>query len=129
MQFNHVSNRIYSDAFETIIEMFVGQLKFVELRRIDRAIWLRQIGSNVDLQLSRSDSRHRDLDKKWSQISFLSRTPEADLRELADWLNAKGLDARVEAYSDLEFYLDAPTAFVDFVIEAMKPELAIYGSN
>ena len=129
MQFNHVSNRIYSDAFETIVEMFVRQLKFVELRRIDRAIWLRQIGSNVDLQLSRSDSRYRDIDKKWSQISFLSRTPEADLRELAAWLDARGLDARVDAYSDLEFYLDVPTAFVDFVIEAMTPELAIYGGN
>ncbi|CAA9223631.1 MAG: hypothetical protein AVDCRST_MAG04-744, partial [uncultured Acetobacteraceae bacterium] len=26
-----------------------------------------------------------------------------------------------------EFYLDAPEAFVDFVVEAMLPELADYG--
>jgi len=32
------------------------------------------------------------------------------------------------SYSDREFYLDAPAAFVDFVIEAVRPELADYGS-
>ena len=33
----------------------------------------------------------------------------------------------VGSYSDREFYLDAPSAFIDFVIEAMGPELADYG--
>jgi hypothetical protein len=33
----------------------------------------------------------------------------------------------VGSYSDREFFLDAPDAFVDFVIEAMLPELADYG--
>jgi len=36
-------------------------------------------------------------------------------------------EANVGAYSDKEFYLDAPAAFVDFVIEAMTPDLADYG--
>jgi len=31
------------------------------------------------------------------------------------------------AYSEREFYLDAPEAFVDFVVAAMRPELADYG--
>ncbi len=37
------------------------------------------------------------------------------------------MEASVGSYSDREFYLDAPGAFVDFVIEAMLPELADYG--
>jgi hypothetical protein len=37
------------------------------------------------------------------------------------------MEASVGAYSDKEFYLDAPAAFVDFVIEAMTPDLADYG--
>ena len=35
--------------------------------------------------------------------------------------------AGTRPYSDREFYLDAPGAFVDFVLEAMRPELADYG--
>ncbi|MFC7539428.1 hypothetical protein ACFQU2_08075 [Siccirubricoccus deserti] len=46
---------------------------------------------------------------------------------MAAWLEARGLAATVGSYSDREFYLDAPAAFVDFVIEAMRPELADYG--
>ncbi|MCJ2053941.1 hypothetical protein, partial [Methylobacterium sp. J-070] len=109
-----------------VVDMFVGQLGFVELRRTERAVWLRQPGANVDLQLSRSDTGHRDLDRQRSQVSFLSETPQADLDRLASWFVARGLAARVGAYSDREFYLDVLAAFVDFVVEAMLPELAAY---
>jgi len=37
-----------------------------------------------------------------------------------------GLEATVGSYSEREFYLDVPDAFVDFVLEAMLPELADY---
>jgi hypothetical protein len=126
VRFNHVANRVNPDYFSTVVDMFVQQLGFVELRRTERAVWLRQPGANVDLQLSRSDTGHRDLDRQRSQISFLSDTPEADLNRLATWIVARGLPAHVAAYSDREFYLDAPVAFVDFVVEAMLPELAAY---
>jgi hypothetical protein len=36
------------------------------------------------------------------------------------------MEATVGSYSDKEFFLDAPEAFVDFVIEAMTPDLADY---
>jgi hypothetical protein len=62
-----------------------------------------------------------------SQVSFLSDTPRAALEDLAAWAREHGLEATVGAYSDKEFYLDAPAAFVDFVIEAMTPDLAEYG--
>jgi len=127
MRFNHVANRLDPRYFETVVEMLKEKLCFVELRRTERSIWLRQPGTNVDLQFSRSDTTNRDADKLRSQVSFLSETPEADLRELAAWAEAQGMTARVGAYSDREFYLDAPDAFVDFVIEAMRPELADYG--
>lgn len=128
MQFNHVANRLNARHFETIVEMLKFQLGFEELRRTERAIWLRQPGANVDLQFSRSPTENRDADKLRSQISFLSQTPKADLEKLADWARQRGLAAEVGSYSDREFYLDAPEAFVDFVIEAMRPELADYDS-
>ena len=112
--------------FEIVIDLFVQQLGFVELRRTERAAWLRQPGANVDLQLSCSDTGHRDHDRERSQISFLSDTPEAELDRLASWFAARGLPARVGVYSSREFYLDVPAAFVDFVVEAMLPELAAY---
>jgi len=83
---------------------------------------------NVDLQFSRSPSVNWHADKLRSQVSFLSEPPKSDLEALASWAREHGLAAQVGSYSDREFYLDAPEAFVDFVIEAMRPELADYDS-
>jgi hypothetical protein len=127
MRFNHVANRLDPRYFETVVTMLRSQLGFIELRRTERSIWLRQPGTNIDLQFSRSETANRDADKLRSQVSFLSDTPEADLNALAAWANQHGLKATVGAYSHREFFLDAPDAFVDFVIEAMLPELADYG--
>lgn len=126
MRFNHVANRLDTRHFDTIVEMLVSRLGFVVLRQTERSIWLRQPGTNVDLQFSRSATANRDEDKRRSQVSFLSDTPEADLAALASWLAQHGIEATVGAYSDREFFLDAPEAFIDFVIEAMLPELADY---
>lgn len=127
MRFNHTANRLDERHFDTVVEMFITRLDFKVLRRTERSIWMRQPGSNIDLQFSRSDSVRRDSDKLRSQIAFLSDTPQADLQALAEWLRKRKLDASVCAYSDREFFLDVPAAFVDFVVEAMLPELADYG--
>jgi hypothetical protein len=127
VRLNHVANRLHGDQFEVVVTMLTSCLGFEVLRRTDRSIWLRQPGVNVDLQFSRSATASRDADKRRSQVSFLSDTPKLALEQLAAWLAAHGVAAAVGAYSDREFYLDAPTAFVDFVIEAMLPELADYG--
>ena len=127
MRLNHVANRLSSDQFEVVVTMLIDCLGFQVLRRTDRSIWLRQPGANVDLQFSRSTTVARDADKRRSQVSFLSDTPRLALEQLAAWLAERGVAAAVGAYSDREFYLDAPAAFVDFVIEAMLPELADYG--
>jgi hypothetical protein len=126
MKFNHIANRVDARLFETVVEMLTVKLDFVVLRRTERSIWLRQPGTNIDLQLSRSETANRDEDKRRSQVSFLSDTPRAALDDLAAWANAHGLAASVGSYSDKEFFLDAPEAFVDFVIEAMTPDLADY---
>jgi hypothetical protein len=126
MKFNHVANRLDERHFETIVALFVEVLGFVVLRRTERSIWMRQPGTNVDLQFSRSTAAHRDEDKRRSQVSFLSETPRAELERLVAWLERRGITAEVGSYSDREFYLDAPEAFVDFVVEAMRPELADY---
>ena len=60
-------------------------------------------------------------------MSFLSETPQAALDHLAAWARARGMEAIVGSYSEKEFYLDVPEAFVDFVIEAMTPDVADYG--
>ncbi len=126
MHLNHIANRLDSRYFEVVVEMLKVKLGFVELRRTERAIWLRQPGANVDLQFSRSQSAHRDADKLRSQVSFLSEAPRAQLEDLATWATLHGMKAEVGGYSDREFFLDAPEAFVDFVIEAMTPDLAEY---
>jgi hypothetical protein len=127
MTFNHVAQRVTRDHFDNIIDMFLGPLGFIELRRTERAIWMRRPGTNIDLQFNRSDTTRRDGDKRSSQVSFLSDTPRADLEDLAAWLVDRGIQASVGSYSNREFFLDAPDAFVDFVVEAMLPELADYG--
>src|ERR1700734_1364098 len=127
MIFNHVANLLDPQYFETVVEMLKTKLGFVELRRTERAIWLRQPGANVDLQFSPSETANRDADKLRSQISFLSETPRADLEDLAAWAKIHDMETFVGSYSDREFYLDAPSAFIDFVLEAMRPELADYG--
>jgi len=107
--------------------MLTVKLGFIELRRTDRTIWLRQPGINVDLQFSRSGTTHRNADKLRSQVSFLSEAPRAALEDLVAWTQAHGMEAAVGSCPDKEFFLDAPEAFVDFVIEAMTPDLAEYG--
>lgn len=126
MKLNHVANRLDARHFEVIVEMLRSRLGFVELRRTDKAIWLRQPGASVDLQFTRSETVNRDGDKHGSQVSFLSETPCAELKDLAAWVHARGLGATVGSYSDKEFFLDVPAAFVDFVVEAMTPEMAEY---
>lgn len=126
MKLNHVANRLDARHFEVIVEMLRSRLGFVELRRTDKAIWLRQPGASVDLQFTMSETVNRDGDKHRSQVSFLSETPYAELEDLAAWVHARGLDATVGSYSDKEFFLDVPAAFVDFVVEAMTPEMAKY---
>ena len=128
MQFNRVANRLDARHFEIVVEMLKTNLYFEELRRTERAIWLRQPGANVDLQFSRGSTAKRDADKVRSQVSFLSETLKSDLEALASWAREHGPAAQVGSYSDREFYLDAPDAFVDFVIDAMRPELADYDS-
>lgn len=126
MQFNHVAHRVAAAHFETVVALFTEQLGFVELRRTERAIWLRRPGFNIDLQFSRVAAADHDPERFRGQVSFLSETPRADLDALAAWLRERDLDAEVGAYSEREFYLDIPEALVGFVIEAMRPELADY---
>ena len=127
MRLNHVANRLDDRHFDLVVEMLKAKLGFVELRQTERAVWLRQPGANVDLQFSRSDTIDRATDKSRSQVSFLSETPRAALEGLAAWARAHGMEATVGSYSEKEFFLDIPDAFVDFVIEAMTPDLADYG--
>ena len=127
MKLNHVANRLDDRHFDLVVDMLKTKLGLVELRQTEPAIWLRQPGANVDLQFSRSDTSDRAADKCRSQVSFLSDTPQAALENLAAWARAHGLEATVGRYSEKEFFLDIPAAFVDFVIEAMTPDLADYG--
>lgn len=129
MKLNHFSNRVADTYFDIVVEMLETQLRFIELRRTERCVWMRQAGANVDLQFSRSKVENRDADKRGSQVAFLSETPRADLEQLAAWVRDKGLDATLGHWSDKEFFLDVPAAFIDFVIEAMTPDMADYPTS
>jgi hypothetical protein len=129
VRFDHVANRLDDRHFEVVVEMFTTRLGFVLLRQTERSVWLRQPGRGVDLQFSRSETTKRDADKRRSQVAFLSETPREALEALAAWCRDRGVAAEVGAYSDREFFLDLPDAFVDFVLEAMRPELADYGTD
>ena len=126
MKLNHCANRITEGSLELMQSLFTEELGFRVLRRKSTDIWLRQGDSNIDIQFSETQTPPLGSDKHNSHISFLSETPEADLRSLADWLGKRGYEAKIGSWSDREFYLDVPNVFVDFAIEAMLPELADY---
>lgn len=126
MKLNHVANRVRMGELELIIECFTAQLGFVQLRRIPTDVWLRQADSNVDIQFCETDAPVAEGDKHNSHISFLSPEPEASLRKLGAWFEARGKQVRVGSWSAKEFYLDVPDVFVDFAIESMTPDMAKY---
>jgi hypothetical protein len=127
MKLNHVANRITQGNLDLILELFTTQLGFKLLRRIPTDIWLRQQGANVDIQFCETQAHVAQGDKHNSHISFLSETPEADLRRLATWFESRGKKTIIGSWSAKEFYLDVPEVFVDFAIESMLPDLAEYG--
>jgi hypothetical protein len=127
MKLNHVANRVTQGSLDLILELFTTQLGFKLLRRIPTDIWLRQPGASIDIQFCETASPLAEGDKHNSHISFLSETPEADLRRLAAWFEARGMKTKIGSWSAKEFYLDVPEVFVDFSIESMLPELAEYG--
>ena|GEM_PF-1541364 len=108
------------------LELFTTRLGFTLIRRIPTDIWLRQPGANIDIQFCETDAPIAEGDKHNSHISFLSETPEAELREIASWFESRGRKTRIGSWSAKEFYLDVPEVFVDFAIESMLPELADY---
>lgn len=142
MEFNHCAFRVYRDDFEMVVSLFTEDLGFRVLRRKGTVVWMRQGEAAVDLQLSASDTKpetkdfdtrelkrrdHREIcDKSRSQVAFLSEHPEEELKQIAVKLEEKGYRAFVLGFSDKEFFLDVPDVFIDFVIEAMKPECAEY---
>jgi len=126
LKLNHVANRVTKGNLELVIELFTSQLGFQLLRRIPTDVWLRQPGSNIDIQFCETDSPVVEGDKHNSHISFLSRQPEVELQKLAGWFQSKGKQTKLGAWSEREFYLDVPEVFVDFAIESMTPDLAEY---
>jgi hypothetical protein len=79
MRLNHVANRLAPRHFETVVEMLKVKPGFIELRRTEHSIWLRQTGANADLQFNRSDTAQRDADTLRSQLASLSETPRQAL--------------------------------------------------
>ena len=128
MQLNHICNRITSDSQSFLINLFTCQLDCFVLRQTDTDVWLRQRGTAVDLQFCETSIDPNIIvdDKHNSHISFLTETPEQDLRRLGMWIEAQGYRVAYGSWSNQEYWLDVPEVFVDFVIEAMVPGLAEY---
>jgi hypothetical protein len=126
MKLNHVANRVTAGHLNLIQEFFITQLGFKLLRKIPTDIWLRQADSKVDIQFCETSAHPVSDDKHNSHISFLSQSPESDLKRLAVWFEERGKKTKIGSWSNKEFYLDVPEVFVDFAIEAMTPDLAEY---
>ena len=107
-------------------DFFTSELGFKLLRKIPTDIWLRQADSNVDIQFCETDALPILNDKHNSHISFLTTSPEDDLKRLAEWFERHGKKTKIGSWSKKEFYLNVPEVFVDFAIEAMTPDLAEY---
>lgn len=122
MKLDHFANRVHEDFFERIVELFTDQLGCVEGIRHPGAIWLSQGDCPIRIQLSRSTTADRDEDKPKSQIAFRSSEPRQTLERLSLWLQERGVRSTVGAYNATDHYLDAPDAFIDFVIEAIPPK-------
>jgi len=126
MQLNHCSNRVTKGSLDLVITLFEEELGFRVLRKTPTSVWMRQGETLVDLQFKETDAQPVGHDKHNSHVAFLSPTPREDLEALGAWLHRQGRRFRIGSWSDKEFYLDAPDMFVDFAIEAMKPELSHY---
>lgn len=126
MKLNHVANRITKGHLDLMLQLFTKELGFTLLRRIPTDIWLRQDGSNVDIQFCETDAPPIGHDKHNSHISFLSISPEGELQKLAKWFEERGKKTRTGSWSEREFWLDVPEVFVDFTLESMTPDLADY---
>lgn len=126
MKLNHCANRITKGSLDLMLALFTEELGFKLLRRIPTDIWLRQEGANIDIQFCETDAPVCGSDKHNSHISFLSETPFDDLKKLAAWFEKQGFETKIGSWSEKEFWLDVPAVFVDFAIEAMRPELAKY---
>lgn len=126
MKLNHVANRVTEGSLELMLSLFTEELGFRLLLRKPTDAWLRQGDANIDIQFNETQTPPLGLDKQNSHISFLSETPESDLRKLAAWFEKRGYETKIGSWSAREFYLDVPAVFVDFAIEAMLPELAEY---
>ena len=127
MKLDHCSNRVVRGKVALIQKLFVEELGFMLLRELPDEIWLRQGDANVDIQFCESDGHlSADSDKQNSHIAFISDKPEKELERLANWFREHGYETKIGSWSDKEFYLDVPEVFVDFSIEAMYPEIAVY---
>lgn len=126
MKLNHVANRITKGSLDLMLSLFTEELGFKLLRRIPTDIWLRQGESTVDIQFCETDAPPIGHDKHNSHISFLSDSPEDELRKLAEWFKVRGFESRMGSWSSREFWLDVPEVFVDFTLESMTPDLAAY---
>lgn len=124
MKLDHFANRVHEDYFETVVELFTNQLGCVEGIRHPGAVWLSQGDCPIRIQLSRSTTAERDADKPKSQIAFRAPEPKQALERLSRWLEERGVRSSVGSYNPTDHFLDAPDAFIDFVIEAIPPKRA-----
>lgn len=129
MKLDHCSYRIAAGSLDLIVALFTERLGFHVLRRAATAVWMRRDGAGVDIQFKESPAPPGGGDRHNSHIAFLSETPREDLEALAGWFRERGRTARIGAWSEREFYLDVSDVFVEFALEAMRPELADYAAE
>ena len=133
MQFNHVANRVNSRHSDIVVDMFVQQLGFVELRRTERAAQpadvIRSGGLAIDVPRMRVTVGERPVDLTPTEFQLLAALAREPGRVLT---RSQLLDAiRGTAFESYERAIDAHVKNVRKKIESDPREpryiVTVYG--
>ena len=128
LKLHHSAYQVEAGSKDLVAELFTDKLGFREVFRNEFAVLLRQKGTNADIQfIAKAPGPVVTHDVKiFSHIGFISNSPEADLKELQEWFHERGHVSEIGQYyddTDMDLWFDVPGIFLDFVIEAVHPQL------
>ncbi|MEA3429954.1 MAG: hypothetical protein U9R08_01640 [Nanoarchaeota archaeon] len=121
VKLHHFAYNITPNSLELVLEL-LDRLGCTLVYREGSARWcmVQQKPISIDIQIIETKDKPVLIEKKINtHIAFLSDTPKADIEEIKQWSNDKGVKFRQGGWSDKELWFDLPDAFVNFVIEIM----------
>jgi hypothetical protein len=126
MKIHHRSGQVVYRYLDDAVALFVEHLGFEHVLAQDGFAFVRQPGSNVDIQLlAGSSSITPQGNKTHSHIAFISDRPAEEREAMRLWCEGRGLATEQGQWSDRELWIDLPDVFLDFAIEIAHPSLLV----